>query len=214
MANSFAAGDAVINEVFGSGVVSGLLLTNPTGAEVQCSTGVAIAGHVVALTAVADLTLAAGTWDIYLCQPVFTYSGTSPVAGSFPGTNGVDAGVLTSVVTGTLPAAMGAMLATVVSTGTAISSINNAPSGRNTLPGPAPAGTRTLYAAQANFTTQPSGSSGASFTLTETPNPTNSLIVYKNGLLIDPTKYTLAAAVVTFATAPASTDTISAAMHY
>jgi len=214
LSGSFAALDAVINEVIGTGVVSGLTLTNPITNEVLCSTGVAIAGHVVQLTSAQSLNLAAGTWDLYLCQPVFTTSSGVPVAGSYPpNTSGVDAGVLTSVVHGTTPSAPGALLATVVSTGTAITSINNAPAGRNTIPGPAPTGTRNVYPAQANFTSQPNGTATA-FTLTETPNPTGSLVVFKNGIVIDPTGYTLSGTTVTFPTAPLNTDKISASFTY
>lgn len=214
LSNSFLAADATINAVIGSGVMSGLVITSTgIGTVISCSTGVAVAGHLVALTAVSTMGLPAGTWDIYLCQPVFTVVSNTPVAGSYPGTNGVDAGVLTAVATGTSPAALGAMLATVVSTGAAITSVNSAPAGRNALPGPAPAGTRSLYPAYANFTTQPNGAA-TSFTLVQTPNPVGSLVVFKNGVVIDPTLYSLAGAVVTFPAAPLNTDKLSASMHY
>jgi hypothetical protein len=217
LSNSFAAMDAALTEVIGTGVISGLDVINVGGGVtpvVQANAGLALAGHLVWVASVSNTcTLAAGTWDLYLCQPVFTISGGIPVAGSYPGTNGMDVGVLTAVATGTTPAQPGALLATVVSTGTAIGSVNNAPAGRNTIPGPAPTGTRHLYPAQANFTTQPNGTATA-FTLTETPSPAGSLVVFKNGVLIDPTLYTLATDVVTFGTAPISSDKISAGMNY
>jgi hypothetical protein len=134
LANSFAAFDALVHSVIGEGVITGLDFSVVSGAAVQCSVGTAVAGHIVALNVAQNISFAAGTWDVYLCQPVFTYSGTAPIAASYPGANGYDAGVLTAVVSGTKPAALGALLATIVSTGAAISSINNTPTGRVTLP--------------------------------------------------------------------------------
>ena len=208
MGNSFAALDAVIEEVIGNGVVSGLALTNPSGAEVAVSSGVAIAGHVVAYAG-GNISLAAGTFDLYLCQPVFSYSGTAPVAGSYPGTNGQDAGVLTPVAHGTSPAAPGAFLGTVVSTGSGISSIVT--TGRTVIPGPAPTGTRRLAPAKANVS-QPSGSTSTTFTLTQTP--VSDVTIFKNGLLIDPTLYSISGTTLTFGTAPSSTDTLAAGFLY
>jgi hypothetical protein len=210
LANSFAALDAVIDAVIGSGVVSGLVIEAGTGATILCTAGVAIAGHVVHVPSspAVTLTLAAGTWDIWLCQPTYTYVGASPVAGSYPNSSGVDTGVLTSVAHGTTPAAPGALLATVVSTGSAISSVNTNPTGRNVIPGPAPAGSRIVAPAQANFTYQPSGSTTTAFVLVETP--VSDVTIYKNGLLIDPTQYIISGTNMTFGTAPLSTDKLAA----
>jgi hypothetical protein len=215
LANSFAAFDALVHSVIGEGVITGLDFSVVSGAAVQCSVGTAVAGHIVALNVAQNISFAAGTWDVYLCQPVFTYSGTAPIAASYPGANGYDAGVLTAVVSGTKPAALGALLATIVSTGAAISSINNTPTGRVTLPLVSPVGLRTLYPAQSSFTEQPAATPTAvAFTLSQTPIPSASLVIYKNGILIDPSMYTVSGNVVTFPTTFLSTDKLSAGMNY
>jgi hypothetical protein len=214
LAGSIAAIATAFEMVLGNGPIgSGLVVSAVSGNTVSLSPGFALCGIICQLTAAATLNLAAGTWDIWACDPPFTTSGGVPNAGSYPSLAGIDALVPTVVASGTTPAAPGCLLATVVSTGTAISSINNSPAGKNPLPGPAPSGTRHLAPAQANFTSQPSGSDSA-FTLTETPNPAGSLTVFKNGILLDPTVYSLAGAVVTLSAEPLSTDKLSAGFSY
>ena len=198
--NSMNAVDTVIQRIVQPGIISGLTVDG--GANVQ--TGEALIGHVVAVTAITNvqaLLAASATNYVYLQMPV------SPTCVA---PDGRDTGVIVINQTGVAPinAVLLASIVSGVGAPPAITSVNTAPVGRVQL--------QLTLARNADFET-PAGlvnSANTVYTLAHAPTPGTSLRIYSNGVLQNPSTYSLAGSTITFTTAPATGVWLTAFYRY
>lgn len=136
---SWAAPDATTEAMWGNGVISGLAVTasyvSPTNGG-HVSAGRALLGHVVSVPANVTISgsgVGVGSWDVYLVETAYAYSGSSAVPGTYPDSTGQDSGAIEYLVAGTTPAFSTpyAMLATItINSSNQITAVNNQPTGR------------------------------------------------------------------------------------
>jgi hypothetical protein len=200
--NSFLALDAVCNAAWGAGILTGLTCNG--GGTILA--GTALIGHVVRLaanTTALSVAVSNGTWDVYLQMPEFVYNGTTNLGtvGTYPASDGTDSGTLVAVVSGAGAPSGGpsVLVCTVVISGGAFSSANNAPTGRVNLG---------LRRVPNQVVTGTFDSSNTSFTL---PMAGVYVELYLTGKLLRPTTdYTVSGTAITMVTAPGSTDWLMA----